>query len=396
MYMHNMLTVYKSFRKHQSGNVGDKLIGESAVNIFKQITNQKIIGYFDEESLLNDLDVVNSGRGLIIPAFPIRDQIWRYKLTKKIENSEIKVPVIPFAVAWSDFPGDYNQILNKTYPGQNPGIEFASKVFKNSNIISAREYNTKKVIEKMGFQSKMIGDPAWYEQAKFGKEMEQPKKIDKLVVTDPHQVQYYNQTLNLMKSLSEEFPNAEKYFSFHGSLDLESNKLLESKINDESLNYEIIKSSHDTDNLEIYEQCDLHVGYRVHGHLSFLRKRIPSVLLIEDGRGLGFSKTFGTGGFKAYKRLVYPKDSQIKSILKTFPEGFLNYLKRKSGNNTSPHPLYPPSKTINEEVIDFINQELDNDWSRYQHIPNIIDGTYNKKVIPIVDQISDLPAETPS
>src|SRR5690606_4746413 len=48
-----------------------------------------------------------------------------------------------------------------------------------------------------------------------------------------------------------------------------------------------------------YDQFDLHVGHRLHGHIGFLRRRIPSVLLMEDARSRGFSASLPTGCFAA-------------------------------------------------------------------------------------------------
>jgi len=43
----------------------------------------------------------------------------------------------------------------------------------------------------------------------------------------------------------------------------------------------------------VYEDFDLHIGYRVHAHLYFLSRRIPSILLSEDVRGSGQAKSLG-------------------------------------------------------------------------------------------------------
>src|SRR5699024_8576119 len=47
--------------------------------------------------------------------------------------------------------------------------------------------------------------------------------------------------------------------------------------------------------------CDLHIGYRVHAHIYFLSKRLPSILLHEDGRGNGVSEALNSPGIDAYK-----------------------------------------------------------------------------------------------
>ncbi len=55
------------------------------------------------------------------------------------------------------------------------------------------------------------------------------------------------------------------------------------------------------ENLAFYDNIDLHVGYRLHGHISFLRRRKPSFLIAEDSRSFGIINTPGlcVGGVPA-------------------------------------------------------------------------------------------------
>ena len=43
--------------------------------------------------------------------------------------------------------------------------------------------------------------------------------------------------------------------------------------------------------MKFYEKMDFHIGYRVHAHLYFLSRRVPTVLINEDGRGTGMVTT---------------------------------------------------------------------------------------------------------
>ena len=50
---------------------------------------------------------------------------------------------------------------------------------------------------------------------------------------------------------------------------------------------------------DVYEECDLHVGFRVHGHVSALKRRKLSYLLEQDGRGVDY-------GLSLSRRLTVP------------------------------------------------------------------------------------------
>ena len=66
--------------------------------------------------------------------------------------------------------------------------------------------------------------------------------------------------------------------------------------------YEVVDTSYDLERIRFYDECDLHVGYRVHSHLYFLSQRRPSFLLHEDGRGRGMSSALNVVGVDAFER----------------------------------------------------------------------------------------------
>ena len=81
-----------------------------------------------------------------------------------------------------------------------------------------------------------------------------------------------------MDMLIERYPDATLTCSFHSRL-TDSDRQLRELAKDRG--FEVVLASHDTKNIEFYNDCDLHVGYRLHGHISFLRRRLPSVLIGE-------------------------------------------------------------------------------------------------------------------
>ena len=42
--------------------------------------------------------------------------------------------------------------------------------------------------------------------------------------------------------------------------------------------------------IDLYSNCDLHIGYRVHAHVFMTSIKKPSILIKEDGRGEGMSE----------------------------------------------------------------------------------------------------------
>ena len=56
-----------------------------------------------------------------------------------------------------------------------------------------------------------------------------------------------------------------------------------------TLGFRVLEASGDLSAIDFYRDADLHVGYRVHAHLMFLSHRRPSILINQDGRGVGQS-----------------------------------------------------------------------------------------------------------
>jgi hypothetical protein len=55
--------------------------------------------------------------------------------------------------------------------------------------------------------------------------------------------------------------------------------------------------------IEFYSQCDLHIGYRIHAHIFMSSISKPSVLLVEDGRGVALRDVIGGVNLKAYRKV---------------------------------------------------------------------------------------------
>jgi hypothetical protein len=279
---------------------------------------------------------------------------------------KLEVPIVPISAGWKNYPGDLHDVYNHTY--SDPTVDFLEQIASQVDKFSVREYFTEKILRRHGINNTlMTGDCAWYDIDRIGENLETPSQVDKLVfTTTPHSSRYLSQAREMIQMLSDTFPDAERYCSFHGEINSLEEKL---RSEAEKNGFETVESSHDTSNLELYDECDLHVGYRVHGHIAFLRKRIPSVLLNEDGRGCGFSYTFGTGGFNALSRGTRGS-IDIKNLI---------HPRRGATIATEPNSA--------EYVRDFILEELDNGFRRYQHIPQMIDSTYQSSMKPFIDSL---------
>ena len=353
------------------GNVGDQLIVESAKNIIKSIKNDgDFLEFSRNEDLTDHLEKINTTRAIIMPHFGIRDPDMHPKTYKLVNDlSKIKIPLIPIGIGWKGFPGDLETLKTLKYSKNTQ--TFLNYVSNQIQTMVCREDFTCKILENHKItNTKMGGDCAWYDLEKIGMKMKCPKKIRKIVFTTPYMAMYLEQAKSIIKMISENFPQAEKICSLHAGY----NKI---KTDKEIINYakeknfEIKDVSSDISKINFYKYCDLHIGYRCHGHIAFLRNRIPSILINEDGRGVGFSYAFGIGGFNGFLR----KNNIIFKLMRKFLKG----------NFSSKQVIADPE--LDKKISQFIEYQQKICFSEYQKISDLIDQTYENVMKPFIQSL---------
>jgi Polysaccharide pyruvyl transferase len=145
------------------------------------------------------------------------------------------------------------------------------------------------------------GCVAWYEQGSLGKPFRPPDTVRRVVFTPPSKRRPggLREAISVMRRLRAAHRGAERYCVFHRGFRAEfpaevpSAERRATAAAGRMLGYRVVDASRDLGALDLYGDCDLHVGYRVHAHLCALSYRRPSLLVIEDGRGQGQAVTLG-------------------------------------------------------------------------------------------------------
>lgn len=384
-----MYTLLSTFPPHTSGNVGDKLLEEQVKKLIERETGvDEFNTVFRSEDFSSRINKLNESDAIILPAFALREPIHpdTYRLTEDIDS--IKTPIIPLAANWSGYPGDKVQNENRKYSAET--VKFIEKLDNQDSLshLTTRDVYTKNILQRHGFKdAELVGDLGWYHEDYLGREMRTPEEINDIVITTPHHSHYIPQAAKLMDMLDEEFSDAKITVSFHSSLS-ESDRELRQMAEDRG--FEIVLASHDTENIEFYDECDLHVGYRLHGHISFLRRRLPSVLIGEDGRGNGFNNTSHVGGFRATKRRLNPsKANLVRKFSNSLPGiGVRKVLEgKKYARNPYQQAIAPADMNVPEKIRDFLRKEIRNDFKSYERIPELFDQTYENSMKPFLKSL---------
>jgi len=353
-------------------NIGDFLITERCSKLLKKHRSEhELLQLPHWKSLENHIDIINESSGIIInggPGFQSNFYPGIYKLMPNLED--IQVPIIPLGLGWKGFPGDY--LTLKNYKFSQKSLEALNSISNQVEYISCRDYLTKEALKRNGINNVlMTGCPVWYDLDSIGKAIKRPKEVKKLVFTPAQYHIYRDQTVKVLHLLRNLFPDSELYCSFHRGIKAdeftpiadERNNMIIKKEADK-LGYNVVDTSYDLDKIKFYDDCELHVGYRVHGHIYFLSKRKPSILLHEDGRGRGASESLNVMGIDAFERTSLGSIAD-KLNIPNISAG----LKKIFG-------VVTPSDAAVEVLEYYLLEELENDFARFSGVGRVIDSHY--------------------
>lgn len=393
-----MYTVLSTFAQKGSGHIGDKLIEDSIERLINlEKGEQEYFVLFRETSLEEYLDTVNRSKAVLLPAMAIRDNpVYPFAYRLVVDLTRIKVPIIPLGANYNVYPGDRE--TRKTLRFSKETEDFIRYISRQTDAFSCREYHTARLLKNHGVENTvMTGDPTWYDPDYFGKAFKRPNSIAKVVFSPPMSPFYVAQAKTIIKMITTLFPEAEKYcamqvadsssaerevgedFIAEKSAALspeaaEKNRKIRAFAKENG--FEVKELSHDIKRMDFLSQCDLHVGYECHVHLYCYRKRLPSVLITEDARGVGFSYTLGSGGFTGPVRA---QRSLSKPLLKTVTSGYATGLNEYS--------LAPADMDLHEVISDFLKEELESGFRRYIGMGALLDDAYENAMKPFIQKL---------
>lgn len=290
-------------------NVGDFLITERALALLEKIAPEYTFIKYPHWQTFDDLDFVNNSQGIIIlggPGYQMNMYPFVYKLSN--DFSEIKVPIYTLGSGWKGKPGD--KTTEKLYKFTESAQLLLNSMENTHAGMSCRDHQTVRALKNNGYKNiTMTGCPVWYDLESLGKNFQAPQSLNKIVFTPAQDYIYSDQSIEIMNYLSQRFKESNIIVSFHrgiGEVDEftpEADAINTKKLADHALDlgFEVVDVSYDADKLNFYDSCDLHIGYRVHAHIYFLSKRLPSILMHEDGRGNGVTEALNSPGIDAYK-----------------------------------------------------------------------------------------------
>lgn len=300
-------------------NVGDFLIFERARELIRVYRNtEEFVELPRWKSLSPHLDIINKSDALIWCGGPGYAHDFYPRVLPLVDNlDDIKVPIVPMGLGWA--VGEHSNDLNHfTFTPKSQAA--LQEIHSRIPYSSVRDVLTAEVIKNAGFANVVTtGCAAWNYLPKIDQDFEPPKSMQRIVVTTPAQHSHFKEAAQVVDLIARLFPTAERYLVFHRGILPGKNTRIKPSIDNSLLalrgykhGYKVVDASYDTAKIQFYEECDLHIGYRVHAHIDFLSLRKPSILIQEDARGIGQSQTLMTEDILAGSNAVL---TQLQTII---------------------------------------------------------------------------------
>ncbi len=217
--------------------------------------------------------------------------------------------------------------------------------------LGCRDMLTKRILENNRFESAVFtGCPAWYDLSKvhIPELLTKPSKneVRRIAVSDPAVLRNIPAATHLLSNLKEAFPCAETILVMHRGWtedEFTSHELANAQI--ELVKWarregiEAIDISYSHAGFSIYDDCDLHIGYRVHAHLYNISQRKPSYLIEEDSRGYGANEALGCTSHIGLEEPGIAESLVSKVIRKSAFSAFGEKNRRESARKMTQHVL---------------------------------------------------------
>lgn len=184
----------------------------------------------------------------------------------------------------------------KNYEFSDSSLKLLKRIESDGFSLGCRDYYSKKILSENGFRNSiMTGCAAWYDLTKVeSTALTNCSEIRKICVSDPAQRVNFDQYTRLLKFIKDRFPGSSITAVFHRGVSEQK------RMDIDKLGIDVIDISNGAEGFSFYDDCDIHIGYRVHAHIYNLSGRRRSILIEEDGRGAGINTVLGLDRITAY------------------------------------------------------------------------------------------------
>lgn len=362
-------------------NAGDYLITERVEALLSyrypdaeisRYARNKNLDLFLEEINLCDVVVFGGGPGWISDMYPEK-----FPLVSDLDS--IVPPLFVLGMGCKTRDEKIKEVAFTTR-----SKELINRFVNDGYSLGCRDELTYQILKKSGIENAlMTGCPAWYDLEYIHqnelKTVPIKNKIKRIVISDPGDIYNLEMAANLVSFCKVKYEPDEIVFAFHRGWNQDD--YTDAPISDRQIalrdwlivnGIKVVDLSYSADGFSIYDQCELHIGFRVHAHIYCLSHRIPSFLIEEDGRGFGVNETLGLPH-------ISPKNPNrfLRAMQQSMGFVPMNFLKKSRG-----------SSWIFRKLDDAICNEFSSNWQKHQFAFKRMEDTF-RIMCAHIDEISN-------
>lgn len=300
--MNLLLTTYPA---HRSRNVGDSLITNSAIDLIKARYRSYAPEVVFRETDLDSL-VERRIASIVAPGFSVSEGVYR-GIFALFSDLDCLSNFFPIGCSFQQ------PLLAGVSPSEfkysNQTADFLAGLADKFGPYPCRDALIVEILQRNDIPAVYCGDLALYDENILNRCFAPPDPVQSAVFTIGHLPKYVPQSLQTLELMRSTFPEARLYVSFHSK---PTEHALTVARHAFELGFTELRPYGQSKNLDCYNGIDVHVGYRLHGHIYFLRNKKPSILLAEDVRSYGLWRTPGvnTGCFLAFLPQTLEADAE--------------------------------------------------------------------------------------
>lgn len=325
--MKKTLTIISTYPQFGSKNIGDQLITNKLIELIQKLGDYNIQIIWRAAPWNEVKDIILSSDHIFFACLAIRPNMHsrEYPYLEKVINSGVPFSVIS---AGTDLPVHSRTKAegSTVFDNFTPETKNILQEINNKAITATtRGYLTQELCNRLDLKRFLFsGDIAFYNQNHSKEKFTKGKTIEKIIISDPHYPKIFMDSFkSLHKGIKAIFPESEIIVAQHGI-----NKDIDDFCKKNGIATKKIYETPDS-GLNIYDDADLHVGFRVHAHVSALSRKKYSYLLEQDGRGCDYGITLSrkiSVPSQPTPRINLSIKSIIKFILKKSrgPEGYVS------------------------------------------------------------------------
>ncbi|MXQ06530.1 hypothetical protein GQ651_01585 [Alphaproteobacteria bacterium GH1-50] len=276
--------IVSTYPEHGSMNIGDALITHATGEFLRRHDDQaEIMSIWRETSAEAASEFIKGCDHIVFACLAIRSNLSQvYGFLEEILRRKASFSVV---AAGTDLEMASGEMVQTGF--SQVDFDLLSRTALHAKAFTSRGFLTQAFLEAHGVtQSVYRGDVA------FGptrsRELSRTPHVREIVISDPHYpAEFLGGFERLWRGLSSIFPDARIRCALHGK-----NPVVEEFCRSHEIEFMRIYET-PTTGLNIYDEIDLHVGFRVHAHVSSLSRGTPSYLIEQDGRGADYGLSLG-------------------------------------------------------------------------------------------------------